>query len=113
MVATLGLGAWVLGCATTSPSPEAQRVIPVSGVPGPLCQNLGTVIGESEATAWGSGETTAEQLVSQATADAMERAAHRGATHIFLSPVTLRQTEGKPSGATLTGAAFRCPEGAR
>jgi hypothetical protein len=100
---------WLLGCATASPSPEAQRVIPVNGVPGPRCQNLGTVIGESEATGWGSGETTAEQLASQATADAMERAAQRGATHIFLSPVTLRQKDGKPSGATLTGAAFRCP----
>jgi len=110
----LGIGASILGCATTGPSPEAQRVIPVSGVPGPLCQNLGTVIGESEATKWGSGEATAEQLASQATADAMERAAHRGATHIFLSPVTVRQQQdGKPSGATLTGAAFRCPEGAR
>jgi hypothetical protein len=113
MLAMLGIGAWILGCATTSPSPEAQRVIPVSGVPGPLCQNLGTVIGESEATGWGSGETTPEQLASQATADAMERAARRGATHIFLSPVTLRQKDGKLSGATLTGAAFRCPEGAR
>jgi len=105
----LAVGSWLLGCATPSPSPEAQRVIPVNGVPGPLCQNLGTVIGESEATGWGSGDTTAEQLAAQATADAMERAAHRGATHIYLSPVTLRQKDGKPSGATLTGAAFRCP----
>jgi hypothetical protein len=113
-LALLGIGAWILGCATTSPSPEAQRVIPVSGVPGPLCQNLGTVIGESEATSWGSGEATADQLASQATADALDRAARRGATHIFLSPVTVRQQpDGKPSGATLTGAAFRCPEGAR
>ena len=111
MLVMLATGALAVGCATTSPSPEAQRVIPVSGVPGPLCQNLGTVIGESEATGWGSGDTTAEQLASQATADAMERAARRGATHIFLSPVTLRQKDGKPSGATLTGAAFRCPAG--
>ncbi len=109
----LTVGAWLLGCATTSPSSEAQRVIPVSGVPGPLCQNLGTVIGESETKGWGSGDTTPEQLASQATADAMERAAHRGATHIFLSPVTLRQTDGKLSGATLTGAAFRCPGNAQ
>jgi hypothetical protein len=107
--AGLLLGCWLVGCATTSPSPEAQRVIPVNGVPGPLCQNLGTVIGESEATGRGAGDTTPEQLASQATADAMERAARRGATHIFLSPVTLRQKDGKPSGATLTGAAFRCP----
>ena len=114
MLAMLGIAAWVPGCATTSPSPAAQRVIPVSGVPGPLCQNLGTVIGESEATSWGSGEATAEQLASQATADAMNRAAQRGATHIFLSPVTVRQQpDGKPSGATLTGAAFRCPPDVR
>ena len=105
----LAVGSWLPGCATTSPSPDAQRVIPINGVPGPPCQNLGTVIGESEATGWGSGEPTAEQLASQATADAMQRAAQRGATHIFLSPVTLRQNDGKPSGATLTGAAFRCP----
>lgn len=105
----LAMGACVLGCATTSPSPEAQRVIPVTGVPGPLCQNLGTVIGESETTGWGNGDMTAEQLAARATADAMERAARRGATHIFLSPVTLRQKDGKPAGASLTGAAFRCP----
>lgn len=106
----VAVGSWLVGCATTSPSPEAQRVIPVSGVPGPLCQNLGTVIGESEATGRGAVDATAEQLASQATADAMERAARRGATHIFLSPVTLRQQQdGKPTGATLTGAAFRCP----
>jgi hypothetical protein len=105
------LGCGLVGCATASPSPEAHQVIPVSGVPGPLCQNLGTVIGESEDKGWGSGDTTPEELAKQATADAMERAAHRGATHIFLSPVTLRQKDGKPSGATLTGAAFRCPPG--
>lgn len=104
----LALGCALVGCATAA-SPQAQRVIPVNGVPGPLCQNLGTVIGESEATRWGNGSPTAEQLASQAAADAMERAAQRGATHIFLSPVTLRQKEGAPSGATLTGAAFRCP----
>src|SRR5262249_41169794 len=94
MLLALAVGAWLPGCATTSPSPEAQRVIPVSGVPGPLCQNLGTVIGESEMTGRGAVESTPEQLASQATADAMERAAHRGATHIFLSPVTLRQKDG-------------------
>jgi len=113
MLLPLAVGSWLLGCATTSPPPEAQQVIPVSGVPGPLCQNLGTVIGESEVKDWGSGDTTPEQLASQATADAMARAAHRGATHIFLSPVTLRQKDGKPSGATLTGAAFRCPGNAQ
>lgn len=103
----------LVGCATAAPSAEAQRVIPVNGVPGPLCQNLGTVIGESEARGWGTGATTAEELASQATGDAMERAAQRGATHIFLSPVTLRQKDGAPSGATLTGVAFRCPPPAR
>jgi hypothetical protein len=109
LLALLGCG--LVGCATASPSPGAQRVIPVNGVPGPLCQNLGTVIGESEATSWGSGDTTPDLLAQQATADAMERAARRGATHIFLSPVTLRQKDGKTSEATLTGAAFRCPQG--
>jgi hypothetical protein len=110
----LALAWWwsLAGCATTAPLPEAQRVIPVNGVPGPLCQNLGTVIGESEARGWGSGATTAEQLAAEATGDAMQRAASRGATHIFLSPVTLRQKDGAPSGATLTGVAFRCPSGA-
>jgi len=108
----LALGS-LLGCATTSPSPEAQRVIPVSGVPGPLCQNLGTVIGEAEVSGRGASSATPEELASQATADAMERAAHRGATHIFLSPVTLRQRDGAVSGATMTGAAFRCPAGQR
>src|SRR5678815_116326 len=99
---------WSLGgCATTSPSPEAQRVIPVDGVPGPLCQNLGTVIGESEARGWGTGATTAEQLAAEATGEAMQKAASRGATHIFLSPVTLRQKDGAASGASLTGVAFR------
>jgi hypothetical protein len=107
----LALGACLLGCATTSPSPEAQRVIPVSGVPGPLCQNLGTVIGEAEVSGRGSTPETPDELASRAAADAMERAAHRGATHIFLSPVTLRQKDGTVSGATMTGAAFRCPPG--
>jgi hypothetical protein len=105
------LCAALVGCATTGPSPEAQRVIPVSGVPGPLCQNLGTVIGEAEVSGRGSTPATPEELASQAMADAMERAAHRGATHIFLSPVTLRQKDGAVSGATMTGAAFRCPPG--
>lgn len=104
---------WSLaGCATTAPTPEAQRVIPVNGVPGPLCQNLGTVIGESEARGRGTDATSAEQLAAEATGDAMQRAASRGATHIFLSPATLRQKDGAPSGATLTGVAFRCPPGA-
>ena len=110
-VLLLALGSWLIGCATTSHSPEAQRVIPVSGVPGPLCQNLGTVIGEAEVSGRGSTPETPDELASRAAADAMERAAHRGATHIFLSPVTLRQTGGAISGATLTGAAFRCPPG--
>jgi hypothetical protein len=94
------------GCATASPTPVAQRVIPVNGVPGPRCENLGTVIGESETRASGA---TQEQLVSQAMAEAMERAATLGATHIFLSPVTMREKDGAPASATLTGVAFRCP----
>ncbi|HVP61844.1 MAG TPA: hypothetical protein VMT11_14870 [Myxococcaceae bacterium] len=100
------LGSSGIGCATAAPSPAAQRVIPVNGVPGPRCDNLGTVIGQSEARAFGA---TGEQLVSQATGDAMERAAARGATHIFLSPVTVRERDGAPFSATLTGVAFRCP----
>ncbi len=102
----LALGSSVLGCATPGPSPEAQRVIPVNGVPGPRCQNLGTVIGQSEARAFGA---TGEQLVSEATGEAMERAGALGATHIFLSPVTVREKDGAPFSATLTGVAFRCP----
>jgi hypothetical protein len=98
----------LLACATASPSPEAQRVIPVDGVPGPLCDNLGTVIGESQPHGWGSGDTTAEQLVAEATAEAMQRAAQRGATHIFLSPVTMQEKNGAPFQATRTGVAFRC-----
>ena len=85
----------------------------MNGVLGPPCMNLGTVIGESEGSGWGSGGTTAEQLVSQATADAMQRAEARGATHIFFSPVTMRNKDGAPFAATLTGAAFRCPPGDR
>jgi hypothetical protein len=109
LAALAGALSWlVIGCATAS-SPPAPQVIPVNGVPGPLCQNLGTVIGESEARGWGSGTTTAEQLASEAMGDAMHRAAQRGATHIFLSPVTVRQKDGAPVGATMTGAAFRCP----
>ncbi|HEY1907753.1 MAG TPA: hypothetical protein VGG91_17020 [Myxococcaceae bacterium] len=102
------LGWGLLACATASPSPETQRVIPVDGVPGPRCQNLGTVIGESQPQSWGSGETTGDQLVAQATAEAMQRAAERGATHIFLSPVTMREKDGAPFSATRTGVAFRC-----
>jgi len=105
----LVLGWSVNGCATASPAPEAQRVIPVNGVPGPLCQNLGTVIGQSEARATGS---TGEELVSRATGDAMARAAALGATHIFLSPVSVKERDGRPFSATLTGAAFRCPPAA-
>ena len=105
----LVLGWSVNGCATASPTPEAQRVIPVNGVPGPLCQNLGTVIGQSEARATGS---TGDELVSRATGDAMARAAALGATHIFLSPVSVKERDGRPFSATLTGAAFRCPPSA-
>jgi hypothetical protein len=102
--------AWsAVGCATASPSPEARRVIPVNGVLGSPCVNLGTVVGEGEASGWGSGSTTREQLASAAMNDAMERAAARGGTHIFLSPVTVREKDGAPASATLTGVAFRCP----
>ncbi|HTS82995.1 MAG TPA: hypothetical protein VMH40_20525 [Myxococcaceae bacterium] len=97
------------GCATSPPAPQAYRVIPVNGVLGTPCENLGTVIGESQAKSWGSGSTTAEELASQATADAMQRAEARGATHIYFSPVSLQQNGGAPVGATLTGVAFRCP----
>jgi len=41
----------------------------------------------------------------------MQRAARGGATHIFLSPVTVDQKNGAPFSATMTGAAFRCPPG--
>jgi Domain of unknown function (DUF4156) len=94
------------GCATSSPSPAAQSVVPVSGVPGPRCENKGTVIGESESRMFGS---TGDQLIAEATREAMEKAAALGATHIFLSPVTLRSKQGAPVSATLTGVAFRCP----
>lgn len=102
----LVLGWSVNGCATASPTPEAQRVVPVNGVLPSPCQNLGTVIGQSEARATGS---TGEELVSRAAGDAMERAASRGATHIFLSPVSVKERDGAPFSATLTGVAFRCP----
>ena len=79
-------------------------------MPGPLCQNLGTVIGESEARRPG---LWCDQRVSsssrEATGEAMQRAAERGATHIFLSPVTLREKDGAPFSASRTGVAFRCP----
>jgi hypothetical protein len=109
---TLGLilGCGVAACATSSPAPTGPPVIPVNGVPAG-CANLGTVIGESEATGRGATEATPDQLASQAAGDAMGRAARLGATHIFFSPVTLKQKDGKPSGATLTGVAFRCGGG--
>jgi len=99
------------GCATAPQHPEAPPVVPVNGILGSPCQNLGTVIGASEAHGWGSGSTTAEQLASEATADVMHRAAQRGGTHIFLSPVTVREKDGAPFSATMTGVAFRCPPG--
>ncbi len=108
LVPVLLVGCVVLGCATSQPSPEAHRVVPVNGVPGPNCENLGTVIGESESRGWGSTPETQDQLVSAAMGDAMQRAANLGATHIFLSPVSVRQKDGAPFSATLTGAAFRC-----
>jgi hypothetical protein len=103
----LVLGCGLVACATASPTPEAQRVIPVNGVPAG-CDNLGTVIGESQDSGRGAGETTPEQLAAQATGVAMQRAAERGATHIFLSPVTIRQKDGAPFSAAQTGVAFRC-----
>jgi hypothetical protein len=99
----------LVGCASTPHGQAAPPVIPVNGILGAPCQNLGTVVGESESKSWGSGGTTAEQLASQATADAMQRAARGGATHIFLSPVTVHQRDGAPFSATMTGVAFRCP----
>ncbi len=105
----LVVGWGVTGCATASPTPGAQRVIPVNGVLPSPCQNLGTVIGQSEARATGS---TGDELVSWATGDAMARAAAVGATHIFLSPVSVKERDGRPFSATLTGVAFRCPPSA-
>jgi hypothetical protein len=104
----LVLGWSLVACATGSPSPQGHAVIPVDGVPGPRCENLGTVIGESQVSGRGAAESTGEQLVAQATDEAMQRAAQRGATHIFLSPVTMRQRDGAPFSATRTGVAFRC-----
>jgi hypothetical protein len=98
------LGWGLVACATASPSPEAQSVIPVEGVPAG-CDNLGTVIGESPPQ---GRDVTADQLAAQATAAAMQRAAQRGATHIFLSPVTMREKDGAPFSAARTGVAFRC-----
>jgi len=97
------------GCATT-PAPGAHPgVIPVDGVLAAPCTNLGTVVGQSEAKGWGSGSTSRDELVGRASADAMDHAAAIGATHIWLSPVTVREREGAPFSATLTGVAFRCP----
>ena len=103
----LVVGVALVACATSSPSPKAPQVIPVNGIPAG-CENLGTVIGESQPNSWGSGDVTGEQLVAQATAAAMQRAAERGATHIFLSPVTMREKDGAPVSAAQTGVAFRC-----
>ena len=101
------LGSWVGACATAPSTPQRPPVIPVDGVPAG-CENLGTVIGESQPRGWGAGETTADDLVAQATGEAMQRAAQRGGTHIFLSPVTMQQKDGAPFQATRTGVAFRC-----
>lgn len=94
------------GCATASPTPAAPRVVLLNGVPAPPCRNLGTVIGQSQARVFG---TSRDALVSDAMGEAIYRAEVLGATHLFLSPVTVSDKDGAPASATLTGSAFLCP----
>jgi len=93
-------------CAADTGNVRGPGVIPVPGVPGPRCESQGTVIGQSRSGAFGA---TADQLIQEATTQALNEAAARGATHIMLSPVKLETRDGAPSQATLTGATFRCP----
>ncbi|HYO58351.1 DUF4156 domain-containing protein [Archangium sp.] len=101
----------MMGCATASLSAGGSRVLPLASAPGPECKNLGTVVGAGGGT-FGGSLIRNDQLVEFAMNDAMNKAAARGATHIFAQPPVLGSGEGTTTTATLMAIAFQCPGGA-
>lgn len=92
------------GCATVALTPEAAKVIVVTSAPS-ACRSLGSVFGQGGGY-WTVGEFVPnEKLVESAMADARNKAAKLGATHVLAGPV---QITGESTTATVTATAFAC-----
>jgi hypothetical protein len=95
----------IAGCATVALSPEAARVAVVTSAPE-ACKPHGNVFGQGGGY-WTVGEFVPnEKLVESAMADARNKAAKLGATHVLAGPV---QITGESTTATVTATAFACP----
>lgn len=93
------------GCATVALTPEATKVAVVTSAPA-ACKPLGNVFGQGGGY-WTVGEFVPnEKLVESAMADARNKAAKLGATHVLAGPV---QITGESTTATVTATAFACP----
>jgi hypothetical protein len=102
---TLMTTAFATACATVSLSPEAAKVTVATSAPTG-CKALGNVMGQGGGY-WTVGQFVAnEKLAESAMADARDKAAKLGATHILPSPV---QIVSESTTATVTAAAYACP----
>jgi hypothetical protein len=92
-------------CATVALKPEAAKVSVVTAAPA-ACRSLGVVYGQGGGY-WTVGQFVSnDKLTESAMADARNKAADLGATHIVPSPV---QITGESTTATVSAAAYGCP----
>jgi hypothetical protein len=105
LLSILALAAGVAGCATVSVTPAASKVVVATATPSG-CKSLGQVFGQGGGY-WTVGEFVPNgKLVESAIADARNKAAELGATHIVPAPV---QITGESTTATVSAAAYACP----
>jgi hypothetical protein len=84
--------------------PPASPIVSSSNPPTGVCENKGTVIGESR----GASTTGAAEHTRRALADAIGQAGARGANYLQTTSPQLRQAKFGVTGATVMGTAFFC-----
>jgi hypothetical protein len=106
---TLALMVAVLGCGTTSLSAKGRQVTVLDANPGAGCTALGSVVGTADP--FFGGLKSDDELAQSARNEALNEAAHRGATHVRFAANPERWpsgTFGGGQGLTLSGVAYRC-----
>lgn len=98
-------------CATEELSEEGASVVASPNAPAIGCENLGRVVGRGGGT-FGGGFVANEDLVDYALNDARNQAADKGANYLQTDPPQLGQGDGTTTTATVSGTAYRCPDGA-